>query len=193
MLPSPPLQLALLIFGLHLIAAVAAHFQYRKTGAERTSESRVSALRLEVSRLSSVADFVKKSKLERELVKLEKELSQLRGEGDHWARDGSRLAPARGGVDVAHLLSRRALPLLCAAACVAHWRAPMAEVPEGLLWPLGWALARRGAVGVVVWCAALHAVAGRLVALLPLQTKPRGEEGGMLGQLGSMMGLFKRD
>jgi hypothetical protein len=193
MLPSP-LLIALLIFALYLLSAIAAHLQNRKTGEEVASESRILALRAEVARLSPVADFVRKSKLERELGQLEKKLAQFRGEGDHWARDGSRLPPARGSrVDVAALLSRRALPLLCACACAAHWGAPVAVVPDRLLWPLGWALARRGAVGALLWCAACSAVAGRLVALLPLQTKKRGEEGGLLGSLNGMLGLLKQD
>jgi hypothetical protein len=71
MLPSP-LLIALLIFALYLLSAIAAHLQNRKTGEEVASESRILALRAEVARLSPVADFVRKSKLERELGQLEK-------------------------------------------------------------------------------------------------------------------------
>lgn len=186
----PALLIALAIFLLHLLAGVAAHFQNRKTSAEVAAEARVAAVRAEVARLSPVADFVKKSKLERELVRLEKELAQLRGEGDHWDREGSRLPPARGGPDVAHLLTRRTLPLLCAAAAALCWGSPVLRVPDKLLWPLGWALARGGGMGALAWCAACNSVAGRLVASLPLQTKKRGEEGGILG---SILGMLKQE
>lgn len=190
MLPAA-LLIAITIFLLHLAAALAAHYQYRKTGEEAALEESVLATRVAISRLSQTTDFVQRSKLQRRLVLEEKRLALMRGEGDHWARDGSRVAPARG-TDVAQLLSRRALPLLCAGAVLLWWGAPMAQLPDTLLWPLGWALAGQGAVGAAAWCAACSTVAARLVALLPLRTTRRGEEG-VLGSLSSLLGLLKQD
>ena len=185
-IPSPPVGVVLAILLLHLAIAIVSHFQNRKGSAETALEARTLELKRDIAALSTVSDFVAKSRRERELVKVEKDLLLIRGEGERW-ENGVRLS--QGRADVAQLLSRRAQPALLVALCALYWGTPMLQVPDRLLWPMGWALAGRAGVGAAAWCAACSAVAARAVALLPLQTVKRGGAAGG-GLMGSLMGML---
>lgn len=131
--------------------------------------------------LSVVSDFVQRSKLERQLVKLEKDLKTAAG-----AR-----AAAVKAADIPSLLSRYAVPALYLLLAMTFWNTPVAVIPPSLIGPLSYTLAfpgwPRGTVSIVAWLTICHSTLPRLLAVVLPAPKQDTQAGGMLGKIMSML------
>lgn len=104
-----------------------------------------------------VSQFVERSLAERKYIKLEKQRDALVAE-----RQKKGEAPGAPGQRAAQI-SRYVQPGLVTALCLWFWSQPVLRLPPALLWPLGFVLAKRGAVGVVVWAGLCHSVLAKAV------------------------------
>jgi hypothetical protein len=180
---------ALASLALALLAALAAHWRHAVPAPERALQARAAEARLKAARLSKVAHFVEVSLLEREGIKLDKELARER------AARLARAASGAGAAGAAGAAERLLRPAALLALAAAFWGAPLAEgLPARALGPgVGALLAfpglPRGSLGVLAWLGVCHVVASRAAAAaaaaLGLATKAEGEGegGGALGML----------
>jgi hypothetical protein len=147
-----PALLALLTpFALQLAIAAAAFAQSIKPTREAELEQELVVTRQALSGLFRPKDHVEMSKLERALLRLEKELAQLQGRQETY-KDGKKLPPRRPPPDVASMLSYAVQPLALATLTVLHWgAAPVLVVAPELLWPLGWLYQGKRGVSIVSW------------------------------------------
>ena len=194
----PPAALQLLApFVLQALIAGAAYAQAVKPSREAELEEQIRAHKHALGGLARPKDHVDMSKLERALLRLEKELAQLQGRQETY-KDGKKLPPRRPPPDVAGMLSYAVQPLALATLTVLHWgAAPVLVVAPELLWPLGWLYLARGGLGTAGWLWLCTAAASRAVpaAAAALGLAPPKEKGWLesvgLGMLQPVVNMLK--
>ena len=186
--PLALLACALVTLLLSAAAAALAHLERAASSEERSLEARAADVKSRVARLSPMADFVQVSLLQREAIKLGKELALARA-----ARE-ARVA-SRGASRALERLVRPAALVLLAAA---FWGAPLAEgLPTDALGPgVGALLAfpglPRGSVGVLAWLALCSAVASGVVSAAAAALGLDGADGKAEGDAAGALGMLQR-
>lgn len=134
-----------------------------------------------------MSDFVEVSKLERSIVKLEKQV-----DAEKKATAAARGA-AYGGYGGA---LRNVQVALYAVVLALHWSTPVATLPPWAAFPFGWLLSlpgrQPGTIGMGGWCFLCHLVVTRVADAIAAATGLAalgGSEGGLGGMLGKLMGM----
>jgi hypothetical protein len=196
LLPAAALCL-LTPFALQLLIAAAAFAQSVKPSREGELEEQIRAHKHALLGLFRPRDHVDMSKLERALLKLEKELAQLQGKQEVY-RDGKKLPAKRPPPDVAGLLTYGVQPLALLTLAALQWGAPpVLHVAPELLWPVGWMYLGRAGLGTSAWLWLCATTASRAVpaAAAALGLAPVREKGFLdsvgLGMLQPVANMFK--
>ena len=189
----PALIVFAVVFLLRVLICMFQYLQSVKTPRQVELEEGMKALKASLASLSGgSADFVAKSKLEREYNRVEKELNYLLGKQKVYAADGKALPPPPPPLDVASYLTTYAQPAALLALVALYWSTPMAYITTGTLWPLGWFYLSKGGseLGVTMWVFASYSAASRGVPQVfkVLGLTPEKEAQSLMQ---SIMGFFK--
>jgi hypothetical protein len=141
--------------------------------------------KLEISKLSVVADFVARSRLERKVVKMEKDLTTLQAS-----------AKSKSDTAISRVLSRYALPVVYVFLVIVFWNTPIATLPSAMLGPLGYPLAMpgwsRGTIGIIGWMTLSHSAVPRLLkVVLPKPREDPSASKGIMAQALNALKAFK--
>lgn len=180
------LTVAIVATALHTLIQIAVARASNEVPEKAQFELRIKAITAQISKLSPVSDFVEVSKLERQRVKVEKQLEQMQAAAQ---------AGKASSIDWSTLLTSRVRPIAYVALTIALWRTPIAVMPLGgwgrpLAFP-GWPLGTVSAIAWIYLCDSLLGAAvtgaGRATGLVP---PPPVEQGGVMGMVNKAMGLM---
>mmetsp|Transcript_76020 Transcript_76020/g.216991 ORF Transcript_76020/g.216991 Transcript_76020/m.216991 type:complete len:158 (+) Transcript_76020:330-803(+) len=152
-----PVEVLLLVAALELVCAVALYVMGRPIKAELELKASIREKKIEMRQYTTPALFVAKAKLERQVIKLDKDVLEL------------QVARSRRRGTCSTVTTRIKYALFLALVAM-YWSMPLFELPASGLWPLSWFFGfpghQAGSVGVVAGVLVASQGSSRFVGLL---------------------------